>query len=361
MKRKHLFLFLLVFLVTAVPMGSVLAAPPFQEDTTVTTGETIRNDVILFEGDLDVEEGGTITGDTVLFNGNAKIEGTLNGNLVLFNGDLDAGETAVIQGDCIVFNGEVNDSTAAGLSCTHVAGFPGAAALAGLVSNASEYESSEEFDTYPEPYNPPSAAERFVGGTLRGIVRSLLFAVLAFVVVAVAPAHLQQVESTVRGKPIAAGTVGFLTTIAVPALAAILAVISALLIVICIGFVGLAIVFAMLTALGIGGLFGWIAMGDLLGQWLAQRLGWQTLRPTIVAALGTAILTFVLSFLSAISFTFGAGLVSMIIVFIGLGAVALTKFGTQPYPLVRIIDKDDVDDIKIRTVLDTLPDKENNF
>ncbi len=361
MKRKHLFVLLIVLLVTAVPVGSALAAPPFQEDKTVGTGETVRNDVVLFDGDLDVEDGGTITGDTILFNGNATIDGTLKGDLVLFNGDLDAGETAVIHGDCIVFNGEINDSTASGLGCTNVAGIPGATALAGLMSDVSKYEGGEGFNNYQEYYEPPTAAEQFFGGTLGAIARSLLFAALAFVVVAVAPTHLQQVESSVRGKPVAAGTVGFLTAIAVPALASILALISLVLLLICIGVVGFAIVFAMLAALGIGGLFGWIAMGDLLGQWLARRFGWHKMSPAVVAALGTAILTFSLGFLSAIPYTFGVGLVTMIISFIGLGAVALTKFGTQPYPLVRIVGEDDVDDIKIQTVLDTLPDEENNF
>jgi hypothetical protein len=364
MKRKHLFVLLIVLLITAVPMGSALAAPPFQDDTTVETGETIRNDVILFDGDLEVEDGGTITGDVVLFNGDADIAGTLKGDLVLFNGNLEADETAVIHGECLTFNGTIDDKTAAGLGCTSVENLPIAPAIAGLMSNISPQidvgDDSKTFDDIPV-YEPPSPAERFVGGTFGAIARSLLFAALAFVVVAVAPTHLQEVESAVRGKPVAAGTVGFLTAIAVPALAAILAVISAILIIICIGFVGLAIVFAMLAALGIGALFGWIAMGDLLGQWLARRFGWHKMSPAVVAAVGTAILTFALGFLGAIPFTFGVGLVSMVISFIGLGAVALTKFGTQPYPLVRIVGEDDVDDIKIQSVLETLPDEDNNI
>jgi PPE-repeat protein len=169
---------------------------------------------------------------------------------------------------------------------------------------------------------------------------------------------LQQVETAIRQKPVASGTVGFLTAFAVPALAAILAVISAVLLLICIGIVGFAIVFAMLALLGIAGLLGWIAVGDLLGQWLARRVGWHKMSPSVVAAFGTGLLTFTLGFLSAIPFTFGVGLVSVIISFIGLGAVALTKFGTQSYPLVRIVGEDDVDDIKIQSVLDTLPDDE---
>jgi hypothetical protein len=65
-------------------------------------------------------------------------------------------------------------------------------------------------------------------------------------------------------------------------------------------------------------------------------------------------MTFLLGFLTAVPFTFGVGLVSLVLGFIGLGAVALTRFGTRPYPSIVFVE----DDIKINSVLDTLPDKE---
>lgn len=352
MQKKHIFVLLIVLLLTAVPMSAAYAAPPFQEDTVVETDEVVRNDVVLFDGDLEVQEGGKISGSVVLFNGDAEIAGTITGDLVMFNGDFAADSTADIQGDCIVFNGSIDDATETGLGCTNVsADMP--AFIPGLVSAVSpQFQPGGDFEDVE--INTPSAAERFVGGTFGALARSILFAALAFVVVAAAPAHLQQVKATIRQKPMAAGTVGFLTAVAVPALAAILAVISAVLIIVCIGFVGLALVFAMLAALGIAALFGWIAMGDLLGQWLARRFGWR-MSPAVIAAVGTGALTFTLGFLSAIPFTFGVGLVSLIITFIGLGAVTLTKFGTQPYPLVNLIVEDE---IKINSVLKTLPDED---
>ena len=50
------------------------------------------------------------------------------------------------------------------------------------------------------------------------------------------------------------------------------------------------------------------------------------------------------------------GLVSGIILFVGLGAVALTQFGTKPYPTAEpdIVMPEDPD--KVNIVLDTLPD-----
>jgi hypothetical protein len=347
MKRKHIVVFIIVLLLTAVPLGAAYAAPPFQEDTTVETGETVRNDVVLFDGDLEVEDGGVISGDVVLFNGDADIAGTINGDLVLFNGDFSAGETAVISGDCVVFNGDIDDQTAAGLDCTNIGGMP--PFMGSLVNSVSQQGTGETFTPAPAAMENDSIA----GGVFEAVARSLLFAVFAFVVVALAPSHLRQIESAVRMKPVASGTVGFLTAIAVPALVTILTIISAILVIVCIGFVGLALAFAMMAALGIASLFGWIAMGDLMGQWLAGRLGWHKMSPAVVAAFGVGLMTFLLGFLAAVPFTFGVGLVSLIIGFIGLGAVALTRFGTRPYPSIVFVE----DEIKINSVLDTLPDE----
>ena len=73
------------------------------------------------------------------------------------------------------------------------------------------------------------------------------------------------------------------------------------------------------------------------------------------AVLGTMILTFVFGLLGAIPWVMGEGLVSFFAMCMGLGAVALTKFGTRNYPTVQIAEPDDD---KITAVLDTLPDEE---
>ena len=352
MNKRMLLVVVLVLLLTAVPASVALAAPPLDGDQTVETGESVNNDVILLEGDLEIQTEGTVNGDVVLFKGNANISGTINGDLVLFNGDLDAAETAVINGECVVLNGDINDNTA-GLGCTNVGGLPDFLPLAGLAGLANQV--NPQFEDGPHRPDRVPAPDSGIGSFIGVIARSLLFGILAFAVVSLAPNHLSQVESALKRKPVASGTVGFLTAVAVPTLAVLLSVISAVLLLICIGIVGFAVVFALLAGLGVATLFGWIAVGDLLGQWLAQRTNRQKMSPALVAALGTFTLTFGLGLFGLIPFMIGEGLVGMIITFVGLGAVTLTKFGTQPYPLVRIVGENQD---KVTAVLNTLPDSD---
>jgi hypothetical protein len=349
--KKRLFMVLVwVLLLMAVPASTALAAPLFDSGQTVADGETINNDVLLFDGNLTVEAGGVINGNVILFNGSAVLAGDIQGDLVLFNGNLDAAETAVVGGDCVVLNGSINDQTARGLGCTNVGGLPDIFPLTTL-SRGLPAAFNEGAGRH---MRPTSTGESFVGGLAGVIGRALLFALLAFAAVALAPAHMQEVQQTIRQKPVASGAVGFLTAVAVPSLAMLLSLISAILLLVCIGIVGFAVVFALLAALGVAALFGWIAMGDLLGQWLSNRLD-RAYSPALTAALGTFLLTFGLGLFGLMPFVFGEGLVSMIVLVIGLGAVTLTKFGTQPYPLVRLAK---MDETKIAAVLDTLPDEE---
>lgn len=354
MIKRIFWVMAVALLLTAVPAGTVLAAPPFDGDQTVETGETVNNDVILFDGDLDIQVDGVVNGDVVLFNGDASLAGAINGDLVLFNGNLEAQETAVINGDCVVLNGNINDDTSRGLGCTNVGGIPTFGALAGLTELGNNFPG--RMDDMPGRHNrPPDTGPSFLGGLAGAFASGLLFSLLAFAIVSLAPAHLSQVQAAVRQKPVASGAVGFLTAVSVPTLALFLTLLSALLLLICIGIIGFAVVFAMLAVLAVAMLLGWVAMGGLLGQWLVRRFNRPKMSPALAAALGTFVLTFGLNFFGLIPFVLGEGLVGMIVTFIGLGAVALTKFGTQPYPLVRVVEEDED---KVTAVLNTLPDDE---
>ena len=101
-----------------------------------------------------------------------------------------------------------------------------------------------------------------------------------------------------RKKPVASGFVGFLTALAVPIVVTILAIISAVLTIICIGLLGFPIILLILLAFVAAILMGWVAAGT----WLGQRL-FQGSKRTLAmkAALGTFVLTFVLGLLGILS------------------------------------------------------------
>jgi hypothetical protein len=136
-----------------------------------------------------------------------------------------------------------------------------------------------------------------------------------------------------------------------------LAVVSAVLILACgLGLLGFPIIIAMVLGMVAAGFLGWFTVGNILGEFLAERFNLKTLGQPATTALGTMVITFTLGFLGAIPFVIGESLIWMTIVALGLGATALTKFGTRAYPIVAAPS---VNQDKVTAVLDTLPDDAN--
>lgn len=339
---------LLLALMLLLPTGAVWAAARLT--TTVASGETVNNDVVLFDDDLEVEEGGAIDGNVTLFQGNATIAGTINGDLVLFNGDLAARETAVINGDCVLLNGTLRDETDGRVGCTRVGSLPNfIPALGNLPGMRDAVEPAAE------PASDARLFLSFLANSFGALLSGLLMGGLAFVTASLLPNHLGQVQATLRAKPVASGGVGLLTTVAVPSLIVLLSLISAILLIVCIGILGFGMVLALILVLVAAALFGWIAVGTLVGRWLAYRLNRQWRLP-VTAALGTLLMTFTLNFLGGIPFVWGEGLLSMLILSMGLGAVALTQFGMRAYPPESELDVLIYEDeAKVTAVLETLP------
>lgn len=366
MKTKRVTLIFIVLLLLAIPISTAFAEPLF--DTTVGENETVNNDIIVFDGDLVLEQGSVVNGDVVVFNGDVDTAGTINGDLVIFNGDLDAEGAASINGDCVLLNGSVEDDSASGIRCTNIEGSVISGLMEGIPPVPVEPKAIPDvpdLPVVPEPPAVPDAPERRIvpevprhtrssnsGVDFLGVVSStILFGLLAFAAGSVFPKHLQQVKATARSKPFASGAVGVLTGIAVPALAALLAVVSAVLTLICIGLLGFPIVLLMLLGLVAGVVFGWIA----IGTWIGDRLFRNGKRsPAMKAALGTMVLTFVLGLLGML-LPFVEGLLAFVAGAIGLGAVALTQFGRKPYPAESEEVEFTEDAVKVATVLETLP------
>ena len=91
----------------------------------------------------------------------------------------------------------------------------------------------------------------------------------------------------------------------------------------------------------------------LLGERLAGAMKLTNRSLPVVAALGTVVLTLVTGAMSELPFLLGGWLwtiAAFVIGSAGLGAVALTKFGTRAYPIGAGVDSD-----KVAAVLETLP------
>jgi hypothetical protein len=200
----------------------------------------------------------------------------------------------------------------------------------------------------------PSPFARFVGGTAAAIARSLLFGLLAFATASLIPQPMMRIEEALRKKPVASGAVGLLTAFSMPFVIGILALVSTVLILVCVGLLGFPIIVALVLGTVAAGFLGWFTVGNIVGEFLAERLNLKTLSQPATTALGTMTITFTLGFLGAIPFVIGESLIWMTIVALGLGATALTKFGTRAYPIVAapVVNQD-----KVTAVLNTLPDE----
>ncbi|MAU02177.1 MAG: hypothetical protein CL608_33995 [Anaerolineaceae bacterium] len=345
--RRSVLLFLTILLLLAIPTGAVLAAPA--TDKVVKADDVVRNDIVLFDEDFTLEDGGRVTGDIIIFNGDAHIAGTVNGDVVLFNGNLTTADTASLSGECVLFNG--NASGEGAISCTNMN-----VMLPDRITNfVGELAASGDFiPPATVEVERPSPLARFVGGTAAAIARSLLFGLLAFATASLMPQPMLRIEEALRKKPVASGAVGLLTAFSMPFVIGILALVSAVLTLVCIGLLGFPIIIALVLGTVAAGFLGWFTVGNIVGDFLTKRLNLKTLSQPATTALGTMAITFTLGFLGAVPFVIGESLIWMAIVALGLGATALTKFGTRAYPIMAApaVNQD-----KVTAVLNTLPDE----
>ena len=352
MKKRLLILLILSTLLLSIPTSVALAAPVYE--TVVSEGDTVDNDVVLFDDDLDVQSGAVVNGDVTIFDGDATVAGTVNGDIVIFDGNLTLTEGANLNGDCVLLDGTLDNQSGRSISCTLLENIiPGA--IGGLIDEALEnadFPSSIEVER-------PSPFMRFVGGVGETVGQTLVFGLLAFIIAAAAPRHLQQVAAVARQRPVASGAVGTLTFLGAPFVLVILAVLSTLLILACgLGLLGFPVLIALVLGLAAAAVLGWVALGSIAGERIGVWLNMEnpSLRTTTV--LGTMAVTLVLGLLGAIPFFIGEGLIGMLALWLGLGAVALTKFGTQPYPpLAADPVKLQEDSQKVTAVLETLPEE----
>ena len=91
------------------------------------------------------------------------------------------------------------------------------------------------------------------------------------------------------------------------------------------------VAFLLGVAMLVAGIFGWIAIGLLVGQRLLEAFGVKGITRLMAVAAGTLLI----SVLRAIP-CLGA-LIGFVVGCAGLGAVVLTRFGTQTYPLRTVV------------------------
>ena len=316
MKKFRFALLFALLIALALPATAFAAGLPedkivFGGTYTLESGEVLNGNLVVFGGSVTLEEGSTVHGDVVVFGGTLDANGVVTGNVVCIGGLVQLGDSATIQQNVVSLGANLDRSPNAIVMGEVTSGFTGPFLfdIPGIKP-----------DIQPVP-NIRVDINPFV--TFMWIVlRTLLWAALAVILVLLLPHSIERIGNAAARQPLISGGLGLLTMVLAPIVLLILTI------TICLIPVALLGVLLLVVAWG----FGLIALGFEIGKRLADRLN-QDWSPALSAGLGTLLLIFVLDGLREIIPCVGwmfpaiAGLV-------GLGAVILTRFGTQIYPLM---------------------------
>ncbi len=347
MKKALMLIVVLISLGVILPTTSVLAQGPddgaviFGQDFVLESGEVLKGDLIVFGGDVTLEKGSQVKGSVMVTGGEANIAGEVKGDVVVFGGDLELESTALVKGDAAVFGGELEIEKGAVVKGELIEGM-GRFPLPFGPLKPPEPPKLPELPKPPEPsrppqpptpYTPPRTPRRFtVGlcretffestlGTLLGLVKaafiSLILTVLALLIVLFLPRQVVQVGDVILNYPWHSLGWGLLTLIVGVGLGALLIA------TICLSPIGALSWLAVLVA----GLFGWVAIGLLIGEKLLAALKVEEPVPAVAAVIGVLLISLLAWSPCCIGLIFVVGAGSL-----GLGAVVLTRFGTEDYP-----------------------------
>lgn len=306
----------------------------FGTSRTLEDGEVINGDLIVFGGNVDITESSKVDGDLVVIGGNADVDGTVTGDVEVLGGNVDLNETAVVEGSVNVIGGNIN--RAEGVE------------IKGKVESFKDFGDDDDDDGGHDDFGPPIApgppafnhssgwgffnyAYYAIEETAWDLSWIIGLALIAWVVAAFLPEQMQTVGDTVAQTPLVSFGMGLLTAI----LAAILLLPSILLVItICLAIIP----FAGYTLLMMGALFGWIAIGQLLGERLLGTMDRPLPGFVMSTIIGVVLLTAlskmpVIGIIPIIGWVLGffGGLFGIIVSLTGLGAVILTRYGTRPY------------------------------
>jgi cytoskeletal protein CcmA (bactofilin family) len=342
MKRK-----ILLTLILTIILSFTFATPALAQDSdgrvvfggnlTLKPEEKIKGDVVVFGGNATVPASSKIDGSLVVFGGNANIDGKIEGDIAMFGGNINLGETAEVEGDVGLAGGQATVADGAKIEGSIVE-FNGDQGFTPPIPPIPRIPPIPEVPEIPSPPDSefsgwddqdykwdktPNFFER-IG---RSMVLLLALAVVSWLVATFMPQQMKTVGDTIVEATIASFGVGLLTAIIVAA--------SFLLVfTICLAFIP---PIAFLLA-GVAALFGWIVIGQIIGERLLIATGRSFPNFILSTMVGVTALTVVatmpvLSWIDCIAPIFWCigWLVIVIVGSIGLGAVILTRFGTRPY------------------------------
>lgn len=263
------------------------------------SGETLNHDLMVVGGNVTLDQNSTVNGDVSVLGGNVNVDGSVNGDLTVMGGSVNLDSHAVVQGTLNSVGGSVRRASGS--------------IVRGQTQNNTNKSTPWTAPTLRVPTTDGN--NRAVTSPLMAIFQSLAMAALAVIVTLFVPVYLDRTGQTALAAPVASGGVGCLTLL-------VLVVMAITIILIPVSLLGL-------LAAGLAILFGWIAVGLLVGRQLTilMKKPWSDPISAGIGTLFVSLLASALNMIPCIGWVPGA-----LLALIGLGAVVLSRAGTQIYP-----------------------------
>jgi hypothetical protein len=288
MKRLWIILLLLLLLLAGCDDGLYSGTLIFTGDHTFGPETRLPGDLLLRAGAADLAAGAQVAGTVYVLGGSLQAHGEIGGDLVVLGGRVSLGPTAVIHGDL-----RLGEGTTVGAETAVIHG----QTITGLALPLEDAPRTTGWDS----------AARWLAG-------ALLLAAIGGLGAQRRPQPLRHIaDAATLHWPIAAA-LGLLAALTLPILLVMMAFTLVL--------IPLVIVLSLLLLLALG--IGIVALGSLLGSWLAERWprpvgrGWATFFGTLLL-LGLYSLPVVGSVLLG-----GTALLLF-------GAMLLSRFGAHAY------------------------------
>ena len=322
MKLMHEYFALFLLLVLLAPTGTAHAQGVdtdggrviFGSNFTLESGDEFNGDLVVFGGNVTVEQGADLNGNLVVFGGTVSADGNMNGDVVVIGGQVRLEEQAVVSGDVVTIGGQVQQAegaTVEGEVTNNVT--PEVQLPDGNISPSVDVPNVPIPPVFNMNFNPFWEFSRVLGSALvvafLGVLAALFF-----------QPQLDRVSEAVVKQPVMTTGIGLLT-IAVLFIAAVTIIL-------------IPVVLLSLIPLAFAWLFGVISIGQEIGDRFARAIR-QNWTPVIATGVGTFVLMFIVASIQSLNslapFLLCLTLIVPLLVgFLAIGAVVITRFGTRP-------------------------------
>jgi hypothetical protein len=280
--------------------GKVVVGGTFQ----LAEGDSLEGNLCLVGGVGILDPGSVIAGDVLLLGGTLSASGNIMGNIKAAGGVVTLGEESRIGGDVALLGGQVFGIEQADIE--------------GKVTRNSSPPFSMHIPS--RTWSTPFTFVRPVWEVFWLPLRSIIWAGVAALIYLLFPKQVDRLGLTAANQALAAGGVGLATS-----LVGLLASVFFAVTIICIPFS-----LIILLVFWIAWLVGMIGLGKELGNRI-EKLSKQSWAPMITLCIGVFAITFIVNGF-ALAVPFFGWVVKILVGILGLGAVVLTRFGSQPYP-----------------------------